>query len=279
MNGHFFIYNGQFFLSGTPVISAGNRALRYGDGLFETIRMSKGRILNMEFHFERLFSGMNILQFNIPEYFSPEFFVQKVNELLLKNFHGENARIRLMIFRGEGGIFDSENHTCDYIIETWPLSEKIELNEDGLIVDIFPDARKSCDPFSNLKSNNYLPSLMAGLFAKKNKLNDAIILNAFDRVCESAIANIFIIKDVNIYTPPLSEGCVAGIMRRWILEKFPFKNYNVIEKNFSIDDLLMADEVFLTNSIQLIRWVKKIRKKNYGNEKVKEIFQCVIQNI
>ena len=279
MNEHFFVYNSNYFHQNETVISAGNRALRYGDGLFETMRMYEGKILNVDFHFERFFSGMKTLQFDIPEYFYPEFFLRTVNELLVKNSIHKNARIRLMVFRGDGGIFDNENNFPGYIIETWPLSEKTELNEKGLVVDVFEDARKSCDQFSNLKSNNYLPSVMAGLFVKKNKLDDAIILNAFDRICESAIANIFIIKGEIIYTPPLSEGCVTGTMRRWMLEKFSLKNYAVIEKTLSIDDLSEADEFFLTNAIHPVRWVKSFREKSYGNEKVKEIFQYLIQNI
>ncbi|HEY5465178.1 MAG TPA: aminotransferase class IV [Hanamia sp.] len=279
MNELFFIYNGRFFRVGDPVISAGNRSLRYGDGLFETMRMHNGKIINVDFHFERLFSGMKILQIEAPKLFSKEFLLTTVNGLLRKNSHLENARIRLMVFRnGSGGIFDSENNSPDYIIETYPLQEKIELNENGLTVNVFADAKKSCDQFSNLKSNNYLPSVMAGLFAQKNKLDDAIILNTFGRVCESAIANIFIIKDT-IYTPPLSEGCVAGVMRRWMLEKISLKNYIVIEKNLSIDDLLEADEFFLTNSIHPVRWVGIFREKIYGNERVKEIFEYVLKNI
>ena len=135
------------------------------------------------------------------------------------------ARIRLMIFRGNGGIFDPEDLNPNFIIESWPLTNSSGLNENGLTVDIFPGAKKSCDSFSNIKSNNYLPYVMAGLFAKKNKLNDCILLNSFDRVCDSAIANVFIIKKNKIYTPPLTEGCVAGVMRRWMLEKFQLKNY------------------------------------------------------
>lgn len=184
-----------------------------------------------------------------------------------------------MVFRGDGGIFDIKNNDPNFIIEAWPLSEKIELNETGLTVDIFPDARKSCDQFSNLKSNNYLPFAMAGLFAQRNNLSDAIVLNAFGRICESAIANIFIVKDKNIFTPPLSEGCVAGVMRRWMLERFSLKGYAVIEKNLSIDHILDADEFFLTNSIQPIRWVKGFREKVFENKKITEICKCVCKNI
>ena len=279
MNEHFFIYNNQFFHQGETVTTIDNRGLRYGDGLFETMRMHEGKILNADFHFDRFFQGMKMLQFDIPEDYSSEFFIERVNELLLKNSISKNARIRLMIFRSEGNIFDAENNFPNYILETFPLSGKIELNENGLTIDVFADAKKSCDRFSNLKSNNYLLSVMAGKFAQKNNLDDAILLNAFGRICESSIANIFIIKNNKIYTPPLSEGCVAGVTRRWMIETFSLKNFSIEEKKLSVDDIFEADEIFLTNSIQPIRWVKNFRGKIYGSEKVKEIFRNVIENI
>lgn len=279
MNELFFVYNDKFFRSGEPVISAGNRGLRYGDGLFETMCIQNGRIMHAGFHFDRLFHGLSILQFECPKTFSAEMLTKKIQDLLRKNRHDENARIRLMVFRGAGGVFDAENHFPNYIIESWPLNEKTGLNENGLVVDVFPDARKSCDQFSNLKSNNYLPSAMAALFAKKNKLNDAILLNAHERICESGIANLFIIKGQNIYTPPLSEGCVAGVIRRWLLEKFPPENYTVIEKSLSIDEVLDADELFLTNSIRPIRWVKYFGEKVFENKKTREIYEMAYKDL
>lgn len=279
MNEHFFVYDDKYFLTGQPVISAANRSFKYGDGLFETMRLEEGRILNLDFHFERFFNGCRILQFELPHYFSSSFFTQKINELLLKNNHEINARIRLMAFRSDGGIFDAANACPHYLIETAMLNSKPELNENGLTIDIFPDAGKSCDRFANLKSNNYLPSIMAGLFAQKNKLDDAIVLNMYGRVCETAIANLFIIKEKNIYTPPLSEGCVAGTMRRWLIERLPLKEYAVAEKNISIDDILSADEIFLTNAIQPVRWVKRFREKYFGNREIKTIYKYVSENL
>jgi branched-chain amino acid aminotransferase len=279
MNEHFFIYNNNFFRVGMTVIRADNCGLRYGDGLFETMRMHEGKILNVDFHFERFFQGMKMLQFDIPEDYSSEFFIERVNELLLKNSISKNARIRLMIFRSEGNIFDVENNFPNYIIETSSLPEKIALNENGLVVDIFPDAKKSCDRFSNLKSNNYLPFVLAAKFAQKNKLDDAILLNAFGRICESSIANIFLLKNNKIYTPPLSEGCVAGVTRRSIVETFSLKKFSIEEKKLSVDDIFHSDEIFLTNSIQPIRWVKNFRGKVYGSEKVQEIFRSVVEDI
>ncbi len=278
MDEHFFIYNNVFFRSHIPVISGQNRSFRYGDGLFETMRMFKGRIINARFHFERLLAGMKLLEFEIPSYFSEIYFADKVNELASKNSILENARIRLTVFRGDEGLFEIENNSTNYLLETFPLSGNMEFNEEGLVLDVIPGITKSCDKFSNIKSNNYLPSIMAARFAKKNGLDDAIILNAFGRVCESSIANIFIVKDEKIFTPPLTEGCVAGVVRRWMLEKLVLQNCRTEEKMLTVEDLLFADELFLTNAIQVIKWVKRFGRKSYGNEKVKEIFQRFIED-
>jgi branched-chain amino acid aminotransferase len=183
-----------------------------------------------------------------------------------------------MAFRGDSGILKATNNYPHYIIETTRLDEQ-ELNKNGLVIDIFSDAKKSCDRFSNIKSNNYLHSAMAGLFAQKNNLDDVLLLNTYGRACETAIANLFIIKDNNIYTPPLSEGCVAGTMRRWMLEKFSQKKYLVAEKNILIEDVLDADEVFLTNAIQQMRWVKYFRGKKFGNKKTVELYKNISENI
>jgi branched-chain amino acid aminotransferase len=277
MNEHFFIYNNQFFHNGETVTTIDNRGLRYGDGLFETMRMHQGKILNEDLHFDRLFDGMKILEFDIPKNFSLVFFQHAIKDLLLKNSIEGNARIRLMVFRNNGNIYDTENNFPNYIIEALAVEPNIELNETGLITDIFPSGKKSCDIYSNLKSNNYLLPVMAARYGKRNGLTDVILLNAHGRICESAIANIFLIKNNKIYTPPLSEGCVAGTVRRWMIEKFYLKNYEVIEKKLPIDSLLNADELFLTNSIHPVRWVQKFKDKAYSNERTKEIFDCMIK--
>lgn len=273
MNAHFFIYNNEFFSSGTPVISAGNRALRYGDGLFETMRMLHGKIIHEDFHFERLLSGMGTLQMEIPETFTPDFFVKKINGLVAKNGQGKDARIRIMVFRAGEGLPAEEETPSAYIIESWPLTDRIELNEPGLRVDLYADAPKSCDRFSNLKSNNYIISAMAGRFARDNQLGDAVILNVFGRICESSVANIFIIRGKQVFTPPLSEGCVAGVMRRWLLERFSSMDLVVSERPLPVEELLMADEFFLTNSIQPIRWIGHFRDQAYKNNLTRQIFQ------
>lgn len=275
----FFISNDKYFPAGTPVIGPGNRSFRYGDGIFETMKMVEGNIINKDFHFDRLFKGLSTLEFDIPKHLTPAILEKKIKDLANKNRHATLARVRLVLFRSNGGVFDAQTMQPDFIIESWPLTGQQQLNTNGLIIDVFPAARKSCDAFANLKSNNYLPYIMAGLYAKKNKLNDAILLNSFDRICDSVIANVFIIKGERIETPPLSEGCVAGVMRRWMVEKFNLKPYVILEKKLSINDLLDADEIFLTNAIYHIKWVKSFKEKSYTNLHTTEIYNYISNHL
>ncbi|HMI79534.1 MAG TPA: aminotransferase class IV, partial [Ferruginibacter sp.] len=143
----------------------------------------------------------------------------------------------------------------------------------------YDDAKKNCDAFSNLKHNNFLPYTMAALHAKKQKWNDAVVLNSQGSVCDSSIANIFLVKDGLIHTSSLAEGCIAGILRRTILQQFAAGNRQVIEGKISVDDLINADEVFLTNSIYNIRWVQSIGEKKYGNILTQKIYAEVLPTI
>ncbi|MBI3882958.1 MAG: aminotransferase class IV, partial [Sphingobacteriales bacterium] len=155
---------------------------------------------------------------------------------------------------------------------TWQLPEESgQLNNNGLVLGIYKDVKKSYDVLSNLKHNNYLPYVMAALYAKKEKWNDAVILNTEGRLCDTAIANIFIIKDTVVYTPALSEACVAGVMRQIIVNNLAAVGVEIIEKELSVDELLNADEVFITNTIRQIQWVQSIGDKTYINMQIQKI--------
>ena len=267
----YFNYNGRFFADDETVLSKDNRSYRYGDGLFETMKLINGNILLEDYHFERLFLGLDVLKFNIPVHFTKQKIERVIKELGKKNECENSARIRLSVSRGSGGLYDCDNK-FSYLIECWPLEQK-GFNENGLIIDIFPDARKSIDIFSNLKSANYLPYVMAAIWAKENKLDDALILNQHDRICDSTIANVFWVKDNNVFTPPLSEGCVAGVMRKKILELATQNSDQLMQEAVLTQEILLqADEVFLTNATTGIRWVKKCQRKIYKNTISSKIF-------
>ena len=272
----YFNYNGKIMEEGALILGADNRGLRYGDGLFETIKMINGRLVFEDEHFARLWKGMALLQFEIPKHFTADKLQNEIKALAIKNNHEAFARVRLTIIRGDGGVYDLKSYGPNYIIQTWPLEiSNGELNSNGLVVGIYTDVKKSCDVLSNFKHNNYLPYVLAALSAKKGKWNDAILLNTEGRLCDTTTANIFIVKDEVIYTPPLSEGCVAGILRRIIIKSLLDTNWQVVEKSLTIADLLNADEVFLTNSIRNIRWVKQAGDTTYINSVTQKIFAAL----
>ena len=270
-------FNGKLVEELTPIIGADNRGLRYGDGLFETIKYKKNELIFIDEHLSRLWKGMQLLKFDIPKVFTPDNLQQQILQLIKKN-KLTTARIRLSILRGNGGVYDVANHTPIYIIQSWQIAgTNATLNENGLQLCIFTDAKKMTDNFCNLKHNNYLPYFMGALFAKQQQCNDAIILNNYDRICDSTIANIFIIKDETIYTPSLTEGCVAGVMRKFLLQQLLVLGYNITETEITKEYLLCADEVFLSNSMYNIRWVASIEEKNYSNNTTKKIFESLVQ--
>ena len=273
-------FNGRTISSGTPIVSADNRGFRYGDGIFETIRISAGKIILASSHFDRLFSGIKLLRFEQPSFFTAEVLNRQILDLCKKNNHLQSARVRLVIYRGEGGLYDSPDPFPNHIIQTWdlPLSGT-QINENGWVIDVFPGGRKSPDIFSNLKSNNYLLYSMAALYAMENHFSDCLLLNTQGRICDSTVANIFCRKNNIIFTPPLSEGCVAGVIRRHLLEKRKIGVYEIQEAEIEPGFLESADEVFLTNAIQGIRWVNRLGAKSYDPSAAHFIYDTIIKNL
>ncbi len=277
---NYFNYNGKLFKEGSSIIGANSRALRYGDGLFETMKSRNGIIELADEHFARLWKGMQVLQFEIPKHFSPEKLIEQAITLAKKNLHESAARVRLSIIRGDGGLYDAENHKPNYIIQTWQLPEgNGDWNSNGLVAGIYSEFKKNCDILSNLKHNNYLTYVLAALLAKKEKWNDAVLLNTTGNICDSTIANIFIVKGELVFTPALSEGCVAGVMRQALLQFLKTNQFQIEEKAITINDLLNADEVFFTNSIYNIRWVQSIGNTNYGNAFTQKIYAAFVPTI
>ncbi len=274
---NFIIYNGKLFNENEPIVAAQNRGLRYGDGIFETMKLKNGKLILSDEHFARLWKGMQMLQFEIPKLLSPEKLEAEILQLAEKN-KLTAARIRLTIIRSDGGIYDAKNNTPNYIVEATSLpKDNGTLNSNGLQICIFNDAKKSIDAFSNLKTNNYLPYFMGAIFAKKQQCNDALILNSEGNICDSTIANVFYIKDKIIYTPALTQGCVEGVMRKFLIDKIRAFGFIVHESLVTREDILNADEVFLSNSIYNIRWVADLQNKNYTNNIVREIVEQLIR--
>lgn len=262
-----------------PVLMADNRGYRYGDGLFETMKIENGLLRLFSFHMDRLWSGLQLLKLAIPKLFTPEKLQAEIIQLCRKNHCGELGRVRLSVFRGNGGLYDGDK-TLQYLIEAWPLNESVNrLNENGLVIGIFPDARKSCDLFSPLKSANYLPYTMAAQYAKEQQLNDCLVLNQYGNIADSTIANIFILKGEEWFTTSLSEGCVNGVMRRHLLLQMQEKGCQIKEAIIRTTDLEKAKEIFLSNAIYGIKWVRQLGNTVFGNAETAKIYRDIVQTI
>lgn len=257
-------WNGKIVEKDKFHISPDNRSFRYGDGFFETMKIMNGEILLANFHFTRFFSSLNLLSFDIPSLYTKEYFSALIQNVVIKNKHSFNARVRLTVYRSNGGLYDPEDHHPNFVIQSWQLQQVNEMNVNGLDIDIYTEARKVCDSFSMVKSNNYLPYTMGALWAKKNKLNDCLLLNPYNNICDSTIANVFIVQDKAIKTPAVAEGCVNGVARSYLIECCQKNSITISETTISAQDILHASEVFLTNAIIGIKWVKQLGERRYN---------------
>jgi branched-chain amino acid aminotransferase len=268
----FICFNGEI-IEDVPVFTAGNKGFRYGDGVFETIKVFREKILLEEYHFDRLFTSLILLKINPAKNFTRENLSRQILELCRKNNFTASARVRVAVYRGE------ENR-AEFVVEAFRLDEKAnQLNDEGWAITIFPLARKSCDAFANLKSANYLSYVLADLYAKEKNCEDAIVLNSDNHLCDASKANVFLVIKDEVHTPALHQGCVNGVKRRFVIEELKKQGIVVNQRIIEEKTLLEADEVFLTNAINDIRWVKSYKDKIYQNIFIGQFYSDIFTKI
>nr|WP_321405519.1 aminotransferase class IV [uncultured Carboxylicivirga sp.] len=271
--------NGQKLKADQPLLMADNRAFRYGDALFETIRCIHKTPMFFEDHYQRLLNGMVLLKMQSHSLPPLSFLNEQIISLINKNRLFGDVRVRLTVFREDGGLYTPTENKVQYLIEISPLeSHFYNLNSKGLLLGNYSDDRKSLNRFSRFKSANSLLFVMAGLYKKENKLDEVLISNDLNYIIESLASNLFWIKDGYVYTPRRTSGCVDGVMRKQILsvlheQKIPLQE----TEGTSISELLQADEIFITNAIQGMQWVVGLENKRYFCNKVKEIHRLLVE--
>lgn len=274
----FFNYNGQLFSPDTKVFGTSNRAFRYGDGLFETLRMIDGNLMYFKYHMERLFKGMNALKLNYHKAFDSDFIASEIFSLARANKIYKNARIRFSVFREDGGWYTPDKNTFQYLIEIQALEESSYTAEKGLIVDVYSELRKDFTSISSLKTINALPYVLAGVYRKENQLDECILLNRDNNIVESISSNVFLVKENKIYTPAISEGCIDGVMRKVVIDIIKKKKLQLLETKLPVALLEHSDEIFLTNTIKGIQSVVGIGNKRYFSRLSKELLQELNKN-
>ncbi len=269
--------NGHFLPANQPALLPDNRGFRYGDGLFETMRMVNGKIPLAGLHFKRLFSGLHTLAYVVPPDFTFANVTGQISELTLLNKVQELGKIRLSVFRGNGAL-GTNTDNFGYLIEAVAADPALlQLNTTGLSVDVFTGARKMVDAYANLKTSSFLIYSMAGLQARKSGHDDCIVMNSHGRLADASIANIFLVRNNLVITPALTEGVVDGVMRRYLIDRISQStSLELREGVVTRSDLEVFDELFLTNAVTGLRWVGTCGRKKYSSSAARKIYDDYI---
>ncbi len=280
-NNSHIILNGEITSANQPVFSIYNRSFRFGDAIFETIRYHKGILLFFDDHYSRLLQGMILLKMNIQSLPTIGQLKKQIDSLVTKNSIFKDARIRLTIFRKDGGLYTPESNNVSFTIEATPISgEVFSLNKKGLLVDIFVQHKKAISNLYNFKNANSLLYVLAGIYKKELKLDDCLLINQNDKIIEGLSSNLFWIKENTVFTPFISSGCVDGIMRKQVISAIKLAGINFQEvTGISTNKLLSADEIFLTNAIEGIRWVMGLQNKRFYYLTTKKIVKTLIDKL
>ncbi|MCB0458420.1 MAG: aminotransferase class IV [Flavobacteriaceae bacterium] len=256
-------YNGTIISTEQYFLSHNNRGFKYGDALFETLKVEGNSIIFSEDHYFRLMASMRMIRMKIPMTFTQEFFEEQINKTVNAN-QLESARVRFTVFRKDGGLYLPNSNDIDFVVEAYQLDNNSKQEYE---IDIFKDHYVLSGLLSTLKSNNKLLNVVASVYADENGLDNCVLLNEKKNIVEAINGNIFLVKANSIITPSLTEGCLKGIIRKKIIEILQKDdNYEIIETEISPFELQKADEVFITNSIVGIQSVTRYKKKTYTTE-------------
>lgn len=258
------------------VITNNNRAYAYGDGLFETIKAVHGKLLFFEDHYFRLMASMRIMRMEIPMSFTLEFLQDEILKTLKANqLDKTTSRVKLQVHRIEGGLYQPESNDIEFVVSVNTLDQNFYLlNEGDYEVDLFKDFYVSPSLISTLKTNNKALNVVGSIYAKENKLANCLLINTNKSVVEALNGNVFLVKGNTIKTPPLSDGCLKGIIRKQLIEIINLMDeYTLEEASITPFEIQKADEMFITNVITGIQPVSKYRKKQFKTDVVKALLQ------
>ena len=277
----YIVYDGVLRHTDTFFVRSTNRAFRFGDGLFETIHYHKGKLLFWNSHYNRMVQGMAALRFFRGGFPLKEELEAQVLDLLVKNRVFNDARVRISLFRRGEGLYTPDNFSCSWLIEVEPLNVKgYQWFDEGLHVGFFTDFPRHFSPASPFKTLSVQANILAGIYAREHGLNDAYVVNGKGRFVESVSSNIFWMKEGALFTPAVSSGCVDGIMRKEIIRLAKAEGVLVMENQGATEeDLLNADELFLTNVISGIRWVVALKNQRFYSRVAKVLYERLCQAI
>lgn len=264
-DARFVSFDGEVISPEQVPVDFTSRAFRYGDSVFETMRASRLRLHFPERHLTRLTLSLQWLKMEPVVSLNSEQLQYMADKLLKAIRCYGGCRLRLTVFREKGGLYLPSGNKAHVLLEAFP-TEELTYNHSArsLKIDIYPDMRKPINPMSQFKSGNALLYVMAALWAAENRFDDALIINENGNLCEATSSNLFVFRKDSLLTPSLDEGCVAGVMRETIIEIASRAGITVYDDTYvSRNELLTAEEIFLTNAAAGIMPVLAYKNKRY----------------
>lgn len=267
-------YNGAI-VENSEVTIEGNRGFLYGDAIFETLKVLDGKILFLEDHYFRLMASTRIVRMDLPMNFTMEYFEDQVTRLVTAKNPSAAYRVRFTVFRQNGGFYLPTSNETAFLVTAEPLTNPMYSIENSTYeVELFKDFYISKQLLSTLKSTNKIVQITGSIFADENGYNNCLLLNDDKNVAEALQSNLFMLMNGKLITPPLTDGCLNGIMRKQILALArKIDGLEVLEQSVSPFDLQKADELFLTNVIKGIQPITKYRKKEYKTDLAVELLK------
>lgn len=264
-------FNGT--ISSEDNLLTNNRGLLYGDSVFETVKILDGKILFVEDHYFRLMASMRIVRMEIPMNFTMEFFEEQILSLAKAENLEKSSRARVTIFRKEGGLYLPKDRNVSFLISVSELENAVySIEKENYEVELYKDFIVTKHLLSTIKSSNRLINVTGSIFADENGYDNCLLINDDKNVIEALNGNLFMLMGNKLITPPISEGCLNGVMRKQVLALArKIETLEVAEEPISPFDLQKADELFVTNVIKGIQPITKYRKKEYETKVSKDL--------
>jgi len=262
-------YNGTIHDQFEPLLPVTNRGFKYGDSFFETMVMFSKKIPLLDYHWSRIEFTADVLSAHLPKRFHIDSFQTMLLDLASVNDAVKNARVRLQFFRKGGGLYLPDDEELGYVISLDKIANTKFEEGNGLKIGVREDCYRPVSMTSDLKTNNSLMYVLSAQFAKAEGWDEMILLNDAESICEAIHSNVFLVKGEKIVTPDLDCGCVNGVMRSYIISLLDDEIFE--ERPVELKELLEADEIFLTNAVRGIQWVREFEKKTYTNKKAVEL--------
>ncbi len=273
--------NGEFFYEDETLFSVHNRAFLYGDAVFESMFASGKSVPLLPMHLERLKATLHFLEMEAGELFKEEKLLGEISRLLNKNRLFKGARIRLTVFRNQGGRYMPSCNTVSYVIQAEKKEvERFTLNTTGIVLGSYEKLKLHYSPFSPHKTTNCLPYIKAGLFKQQSSFHDCVLWNERGYAVEAISSNLFVLLGDMLVTPSLETGCIDGVMRKKLIALARAHGYQVSETDtLSHEMLYRADEMFLSNAVQGIQWVVAWKDRRFLHTESQKLLRLLNKDL